>query len=593
MNNTSVKKKLRLTIRKKLLGMSLILLVVPIVSLGLVSYKVSVDETDALIESKLDLSVNMILQMIANMDKSVQAGFLTEEEAKEQVTAMMLGDLQDDGTRPINKNIDLGPNGYFFVIDEQGTLLAHPRKEKENIWNSASNGVHYIQELIKTAMEGGGVTYYQWPLPHKDGTDNEEGKEALKVSYAKLAPEWGWIVATSSYMQDYDAGQKTIFKSILTTLGICLAIGTIGILLFAQHIARPIKEITQRAEQIAQGDLRGEELHIRNRDEVGMLGQSFNQLTMSVRQLVGNLSLSSNILASSANQLSQTISSTTEAIQQTSASIANVAMGNESQAQSTEETSRAMEEMATGIGRVADASSEAYELSVQTLQEAEQGNALIQQSTGQMNEINVTMHDLESVVSQLNGQSEQITEIVGTIQEISGQTNLLALNAAIEAARSGEHGRGFAVVAGEIRKLATRTNESVEQIASLIDGVRVGIDATYLSMQKGRSEVEAGVQSISRTGEGFARIVTATETIVTQIQEASAAAEQMSAGTEEVTASIHEIEKVALQAAGEAQTVSASAEEQLAAMEEISSSAGKLRDMSQQMQAIVNQFKIG
>ncbi|MCU6707463.1 methyl-accepting chemotaxis protein [Paenibacillus sp. J5C_2022] len=593
MNQATVQKKISLTIRKKLLGMSLILLFVPIVTLGLVSYKVSMDETDALIESKLDLSVNIILEMIANMDKSVKAGFLTEEEAKEQVTTMMLGELQDDGTRLINKNIDLGPNGYFFVIDETGTLLAHPRKEGENIWNSESNGVLFIQDLIKTAMEGGGVTYYQWPLPHTDGADNKEGKEALKVSYAKMAPEWGWIVATSSYMQDYDAGQKKIFESILVTLAGCLAIGSAALILFAQHIARPIRAITRRAEQIAQGDLRGEELNIRNRDEVGMLGQSFNQLTMNIRQLVGNLSLSSNILASSSDQLAHTIGSTKEAIHQTSTSIANVAMGNESQAQSTEETSRAMEEMAAGIGRVADASNEAYELSVQTLQEAKQGNTLIQQSTGQMNEIHGTMHDLGSVVSQLNGQSEQITEIVGTIQEISGQTNLLALNAAIEAARSGEHGRGFAVVAGEIRKLANRTNESVEQIASLIDGVRGGIDATYLSMQKGQREVEAGVQSIRDTGEAFARIVTAAETIVTQVQEASAAAEQMSASTEEVAASIQEIEKVALHSAGAAQTVSAAAEEQLAAMEEISGSAQKLRDMSLQMKSIVSQFNIG
>jgi methyl-accepting chemotaxis protein len=285
---------LRLTIRKKLLLMSLTLLILPIGILGVVAYQISMKETNQLIESKLSSSVNLAVAMIENLESSVQAGMMSEMEAQEQVRSLLLGIKNTDGTRPINPAIDLGPNGYFFILDQKGELLAHPRLEGDNIWDKqTSNGFFYIQDLIKAAQNGGGATYYKWPLPKPDDSDNHKVGEALKISYAKLSPSWGWVVAAGSYMQDYNTGQQNILKGIIITLILCLVLGIAVILFFAQHISKPIIRIAREAERIAQGDLSGKALTVRNRDEIGQLGISFNQLSGNIRQLVGNLTVSS------------------------------------------------------------------------------------------------------------------------------------------------------------------------------------------------------------------------------------------------------------------------------------------------------------
>ncbi|OMD41868.1 methyl-accepting chemotaxis protein [Paenibacillus odorifer] len=589
----SAEKGLRLTIRKKLLLMSLTLLILPIGILGVVAYQISMKETNQLIESKLSSSVNLAVAMIENLESSVQAGMLSELEAQEQVRTLLLGSKIEDGTRPINPAIDLGPNGYFFILDQKGELLAHPRLEGDNIWDKqTSNGFFYIQDLIKAAKNGGGATYYKWPLPKPDDSSKHEDGEALKISYAKLSPSWGWVVAAGSYMQDYNIGQQNILKGIIITLILCLVLGIAVILIFAQHISKPIVRIAREAERIAQGDLSGKALTVRNRDEIGQLGTSFNQLSGNIRQLVGNLTVSSELLASSSKQLSLTLGETHAALVQTSSSMTEVANNSEKQAVSTQETSQSMEEMVKEIHRVAEASTHAYQLSMQTLEEADRGNNLIINSSAQMNAVSNTVDDLGITVTSLNEQSQQIGSIVSTIKGISEQTNLLALNAAIEAARSGEQGRGFAVVASEVRKLAGQTSEAAERVSVMVEEIIASIGHAHHSMSKGQNEVAAGVQAIDDTGKAFERILQATRTIVDQVEQSSTAAQLMYTGSEQISASVMEVEQVSLHSASAAQTVSAAALEQLASMEEIAASARKLQEGSNEMRVLVNQFKL-
>jgi methyl-accepting chemotaxis protein len=269
-----------------------------------------------------------------------------------------------------------------------------------------------------------------------------------------------------------------------------------------------------------------------------------------------------------------------------------VANNSEKQAASTQETSHSMEDMVKEIQRVAEASTHAYQLSMQTLEEADSGNRLIIHSSEQMNAVSTTVDDLGITVTSLNEQSQQIGTIVSTIKGISEQTNLLALNAAIEAARSGEQGRGFAVVASEVRKLAGQTSEAAEQVSVMIEEIIASIGHAHHSMSKGQTEVAAGVQAIDDTGKAFKRILQASQTIVDQVKQSSTAAQQMYTGSEQIAGAVMEVEQVSLHSASAAQTVSAAVEEQLAAMEEIAASARKLQEGSNEMRALVNQFKL-
>lgn len=577
---------LRLTIRSKLLLVTSFLLIVPIIVLGGTVYNVSVNETDELVRSSLKNAVKLAGEIQRSLDSEVQAGRMTRDEAEERFREALLGKKQSDGTRPLNTAVDLGKNGYFFALSDKGVLLAHPTQEGQNLWNNLTkDGVPYIQNIVKTAQNGGGFTRYSFPLPGS-------GKSAPKITYSEMAPAWGWILAAGSYEQDYNAAQRHIVSAIWWTLGICIAAGFVILTIVSLLLSRPIMQMADRIERIAAGNLTVEPLTLKRKDEIGRMAVSFNHLLESLRELAGNQLLSANALAASARTLSKTIAETTDAVHQTSQAIAEVAASNETQAAGVAETAKAMEEMAASVQRVAAASAAAFDASAGNLREAENGSRLIDHTMKQMDAVSRTVADLGGVVRKLGDRSRQIDEIAGVIRELSSQTNLLALNASIEAARAGEHGQGFGVVAGEIKKLAARSDESAAQVGELIEEVRRDIATALESMRQGEEQVALGSASMRETDEAFAHILAATQSVVEQAEEATAAAEQMAASAEQIAATLAEMERVAANTAGSAQTVTASAEEQLASLDEIAGSARSLSEMSEQMRESVNRFKL-
>lgn len=169
----------KMSIKAKLIATSLILVVIPLLVVSFLNIQASKKNLDDLGRTNLKNSVKMTIEMIEALNAEVEAGHLTLEEAQEKVKVAILGEKAPDGTRPINKDIDLGENGYIFVVDDRGNELAHPNIEGENHWETEdTNGVKFVQEFIKVGKQGGGFVYYDWPFP---GTDRIEPK----VSYSE------------------------------------------------------------------------------------------------------------------------------------------------------------------------------------------------------------------------------------------------------------------------------------------------------------------------------------------------------------------------------------------------------------------------
>src|SRR5690625_4271799 len=122
------------SIRMKLLIISFLILTVPVIVLGVFSYqraKSSLDESGI---KRLESSVEITLEMISTLHEEVEKGTLSLEEAQEKVKIAILGEKDENGNRPVHSNIDLGENGYIFILDQEGNLLAHPNSEGENLW---------------------------------------------------------------------------------------------------------------------------------------------------------------------------------------------------------------------------------------------------------------------------------------------------------------------------------------------------------------------------------------------------------------------------------------------------------------------------
>ena len=240
------------------------------------------------------------------------------------------------------------------------------------------------------------------------------------------------------------------------------------------------------------------------------------------------------------------------AARQVSTASMELAHGASDQASSLQETSSALEELSSQTRSNADNAREANELTTGTREAACRGER--------------TMRELNDAMAAINGASEQVRQIIGTIEEIAFQTNLLALNAAVEAARAGEHGKGFAVVAGEVRRLAQRAAQAATETSSLIEN-------TVAKAEVGSSvagEVSKAFDTISGDVEKVTRLVEAI---------ASASGEQAD-GVKQIGTSVSQIDKVTQQNA-------CSAEEAASASEELAAQAGVVRSVVEELGKVV------
>jgi len=232
------------------------------------------------------------------------------------------------------------------------------------------------------------------------------------------------------------------------------------------------------------------------------------------------------------------------------------------------------------------------EAAVSSNQETKKGNAVVVQTVVKMNDIHDKVESSANVVNTLGERSKEIGQIVSIITEISNQTNLLALNAAIEAARAGEHGRGFAVVADEVRKLAEQSGKAAEKIRSLIIEIQTETQKAVIAMNEGSIAVAEGIEQVRQTGESFQSITKMIEDMSAQSQEVSAVVKQVNANTQRMVEMAETITFISEQSASNTQSMAAASEEQLASMEEISSSSTSLARMAEDLQVIVNKFKV-
>ncbi|WP_164553267.1 methyl-accepting chemotaxis protein [Brevibacillus marinus] len=549
--------------------------------LSLYALQQSAKETQSLYEDRLQ-SVSDLLTLASDFEQlnSMTASVLLTKYAQAEEQATAISEMKEQ----VNKQIaELNNNQARFGIDSNDlqTFMV--------IWNGYSADLDGILEWVRKGDEAIGnsdgmglaISTFNTKLTVKIGVLTEYLQEAVELNKQ---------LALSSYT-NFQNLQANIFyiQTALVALAILLTI-VIGQLM-ARSIVKPLGQVVHAAQEIAQGKLQ-QQIHINRGDELGVLGDAFNQMADNIRDLIRQVHQASQRVTTSSSELLSSAEQTKQAVNQIATMIEEVASGAETQVKSVEESKLGISEMVLGIQRITETSQVVAESSQETAKEAEQGTVAIQRAIDQMNTIESSVGESANAVKVLAEHSRNIGKIVNTITDIASQTNLLALNATIEAARAGEHGKGFAVVANEVRKLAEQTAGSAQQIKKIIEEIQTGTHLAVETMDKGTQEVKRGIEIVNEAGMAFQKIFAATQHVADQIAEVSAVTEEISASSDEVAATADELARIAQESSDNTQSVAATTQQQLAFIEEISNSVNTLNQMARDLEAVLKRFEL-
>ncbi|MCF5602566.1 HAMP domain-containing protein [Pseudomonas syringae] len=334
-------------------------------------------------------------------------------------------------------------------------------------------------------------------------------------------------------------------------------------ILITSQITRPHDSPVIAARRIADGDLTND-ISTTRQDELGLLQNTMQHMTVSLRTLIGGISNGVTQIATAAEELSAVSEQTSAGVTQQKMEVDQVAT--------------AMNQMASTVQEVAQNTEDASQAARQASERAAHGSSVVQHATREISQLAGEVGQLGQAMQRLIQDSDKIGGVIDVIKAVAEQTNLLALNAAIEAARAGEQGRGFAVVADEVRSLAQRTQKSTTEIEALIQALQHGTGAASDLMDASRQRTEGTVELARQAEQALVEITHSIGTIEQMSQQISAAAEEQSAVTDEINRSVISVRDIADQ--------SATATEQSAA------STVELARLGSNLQDMVARFRI-
>ena len=366
----------------------------------------------------------------------------------------------------------------------------------------------------------------------------------------KIVPyqRWGYEIVLAVKKSDVRALViNSIVVGFIKLLVTMIAFGVLIYILLKKLVLTPIESQTEIITALTKGD--GDltkRIDAGREDEIGQMAQAFDSLLDKLQMTIKTVKEQSYLILDAVNGLSSL-----------STNMTNEQL---SQHQKADLLSSAVDEFRTTAKMVADNTHSATELSTNVYEEAKEGSTILKDTTDKIANQSSSIAESESVIDELARDSESISTVLDVIRNIAEQTNLLALNAAIEAARAGEQGRGFAVVADEVRSLASRTQQSTEEINTMIEKLQKQSQQATELMHKNRTEAEENVAYTQQANLAFMNVLSAMQQINQFNDEVSKAANEQSQVSESIASDVAEVSESSTRNSDNAQQAMAAAQ---------------------------------
>ncbi|MCG6296588.1 methyl-accepting chemotaxis protein [Vibrio vulnificus] len=510
---------MNLTIRKRLY----ILSIVPVLSIALGMMWFTYLKTTNFNEQQVEITRDNMMRM----KKEELKNYI--QMAKSAVQPLLDRNASLEEALPTLRLLEYGGSGYVFGYDSKGTRIVVGKSNQgigENFINMQDQkGNYLIKDLINNAKTGEFTTYY-FPKPG-------QSTPLPKLSYSIYIPQWDLTLGTGFYTDDIDVlitqmeeSAHQALENTLTSIGLfCIAIAIlVGIVavFINRSIMRPLEMFDESIRSFASGDA---DLTARMED---FSVPEFKQLSRNFNQFVGSLQ---NIIRS-VTEVGKDVVSETDNMSRRATEVDNLAAGQRGE---TEQVATAMTEMTTTATEISSNATQAAQAARYAEENAHEAQTIVNSAASSVRELAGEVSKANDVISRLEGDVKNISSSLEVIQDIAEQTNLLALNAAIEAARAGEQGRGFAVVADEVRKLASRTQDSTGEIHQMINQLKAASDAAVKAMDASQARGESTVEEANAAAAALLKIIDSIGTIMDMNSLIATATEEQSIVGQEIS----------------------------------------------------------
>lgn len=503
----------------------------------------------------------------------------TSKIMENEISNSGVDDLDYDGYANNLSDVKLEgmDSAYMYVVQNDGTMLYHPTKEKvgQPVENAVIKGV--VQQLQDGKKPSTAVVEYDF-----NGT--------TKYSAYTILNNENILVLT--------ADESEALAGITTVTGVAVGISAIVVLLaiiicfiLGRRLMRPLVKVSTIIEEIANGDINADFGMVKEtNDEIGLIIEKMKELTQSLGNIVGKIRNSSDTMSANSYELNDTSSQTLAANNEISKAVEDVAEGSTGMAASISKINENLLEMSNETKDINESVNEIRNQTVAVQDSSKIMNDKIKSMQNSSQKMDEGISAISKRIETVNTTVDKVSNIVSVIEEISSETNLLSLNASIEAARAGDAGKGFAVVAQEIRVLSDNTNTELENIkqiiSSLVEECRYCVQASGTIVEdnaKQKEEIKAVLDEFSALDEQIQKTAEKAD----EIEELVTAMIELN---DDITKSSNSLTDVSAANAAATEEMNANIEEFNAMMNGVSEMAGNMNDESDGLKEALSFF---